>query len=56
MNAATIINDSMTLEEKLEAIDNEIAKRQNGMSLSEVGEMMIAPVDPASLLICEGCQ
>jgi len=55
MNANTIINDSMTLEEKMKAIDAamilaaEKFNRDNGRSID-------APVDPADLTVCEGCQ
>lgn len=57
MNASTIINDDMTLEEKLAAIDlamknaqdqaNEEAAKNGGVA---------APLDPADLTMCEGCQ
>ena len=57
MNASTIINDDMTLEEKLAAIDlamknaqdqaNDEATRSGGVA---------APLDPADLTMCEGCQ
>ncbi len=58
MNASTIINDDMTLEEKLSAIDAAMKAAQsvaddqaraNGMSSA-------APIDPASLTICDGCE
>ena len=55
MQASTIINDSMTLEEKLAAIDAEIAKHDQGMSLTDVGNLLI-PTDPSTLVMCEGCQ
>ena len=47
MNASTIITDDMTLEEKLSAIDAAMKAAQ---------EAAIAPFDPASLTICEGCE
>ena len=57
MNANSIITDDMTLEEKLSAIDaamaaaqeqaNEEAKKTGGFA---------APLDPADLTMCEGCQ
>ena len=53
MNA--IINEEMTLDEKLAAIDAELAKHTTGMNLSDVGEMLIA-TDPAELTMCVGCQ
>ncbi len=57
MNASQIISDNMTLEEKLSAIDaamkaaqevaNEQAARTGGVA---------APLDPAMLTICDGCE
>ena len=57
MNANNTINDDMTLEEKLAAIDaamndtqvKEDFNRRNGLALD-------APVDPADLTICDGCE
>ena len=49
MNPSAIINDDMTLEEKLEAIEREIAKAQ-------ADGLPSAPIDPATLTMCEGCQ
>ncbi|MDO4712948.1 MAG: hypothetical protein Q4B05_03530 [Candidatus Saccharibacteria bacterium] len=57
MNASQIFSDDMTLEEKLSAIDaamraaqeaaDEHAKQSGGVA---------APLDPASLTICDGCE
>jgi len=57
MNASQIISDDMTLEEKLNAIDaamqaaqavaDEQAKKSGGIA---------APLDPASLTVCDGCE
>lgn len=57
MNAAQIITDDMSLEEKLSAIDaamqavqavaDEQAKKSGGIA---------APLDPASLTVCDGCE
>lgn len=55
MNANNIVNDDMTLEEKLAAIDAAMKvgavefNKQNGRPAN-------APVDPADLTMCEGCQ
>lgn len=55
MNANNIIDESMTLEEKLAAIDRamkigiEEFNKQNGRAVD-------APVDPADLTICDGCE
>ena len=57
MNASQIIKDDMTLEEKLAAIDAamEQAQRQANDQASANG-MTAAPIDPADLTMCEGCQ
>lgn len=57
MNAGQIITDDMSLEEKLSAIDaamqaaqavaDEQAKKPGGIA---------APLDPASLTVCDGCE
>jgi hypothetical protein len=41
--------------ENVAAIDAEIAKAEKGMTLTEVGQMLI-PTDPATLVMCEDCQ
>lgn len=57
MNAAQIITDDMSLEEKLSAIDaamkaaQAVADEQAGADGS-----VAAPIDPASLTICDGCE
>lgn len=57
MNATTIINDDMTLEEKLAAIDNAMQAAQQAVNdqASAIGQIA-APIDPADLTMCEGCQ
>ena len=60
MNASTIINDDMTLEEKLAAIDAAIASAQasadaNAKAAAANGQVA-APFDPADLTMCDGCQ
>lgn len=57
MNAGQIITNDMSLEEKLNAIDaamqaaqavaDEQAKKSSGIA---------APLDPASLTVCDGCE
>lgn len=57
MNANNIINDDMTLEEKLAAIDAAMANAQaqaNEEAVASGG--FAAPLDPADLTMCEGCQ
>lgn len=57
MNASTIINDEMTLEEKLAAIDLAMknAQEQANEEAAKNGQTA-APLDPASLTICDGCE
>lgn len=57
MNASTIIDDTMTLDEKLAAID---AAMKNAQAVADdqvaaTGQVS-APIDPADLTMCEGCQ
>ena len=57
MNASTIINDNMTLEEKLAAIDAAMADAQiQADQAAAANGMIAAPLDPADLTMCEGCQ
>ena len=57
MKASQIISDDMTLEEKLSAID---AAMQNAQAIANdqaaASGQTAAPLDPASLTICEGCE
>jgi hypothetical protein len=58
MNAATIINDEMSLDEKLAAIDAAMANAQQQAQedAARQGLTMAAPLDPADLTMCDGCQ
>jgi hypothetical protein len=57
MNASTIINDQMTLEEKLAAIDSAMAAAQSKADdQAAASGSVAAPLDPASLTICDGCE
>ena len=57
MNASTIINDNMSLEEKLQAISDAIEQAQTTANEEAAARgMTAAPVDPASLTICDGCE
>jgi len=57
MNASTIINDDMTLEEKLQAIDQAMANAQSQANEEASARGAgAAPLDPADLTMCEGCQ
>lgn len=54
MNANSIINDDMTLEEKLAAIDAAMSNMQGQNQKSQNHD---APEgDPSEALICVGCQ
>jgi hypothetical protein len=57
MNATQIIDDTMTLEEKLAAIDQAMANAQAQANEDAASRgQMAAPLDPADLTMCEGCQ
>jgi hypothetical protein len=56
-NASTIINDDMTLEEKLAAIDAAMAAAQaQADEDASANGSVSAPIDPQDFLMCEGCQ
>lgn len=57
MNASQIITEDMTLEEKLSAIEQAMqnAQAQANEEASARGTVA-APLDPASLTICDGCE
>ncbi len=57
MNASTIINDQMTLEEKLQAISDAMEQAQTTANEAAARSGQVAaPIDPADLTMCEGCQ
>lgn len=57
MNANTILNDEMTLEEKLQAISDAMEQAQFAANEAAARRGDIAaPLDPADLTMCEGCQ
>lgn len=53
MNSNAIISEEMTLDEKLAAIDAAMANAQAQAQQVTPGA---APLDPADLTMCEGCQ
>ena len=53
MNANGVIDEEMTLDEKLAAIDAAMANAQAQAQKANPGS---APLDPADLTMCEGCQ
>jgi len=53
MNANEVVNDDMTLDEKLAAIDAAMEKAQVEAKKDNPNA---APLDPADLTMCEGCQ
>ena len=55
-NASQIINNDMTLEEKLAAIDQAMANAQAVAADDAANGGTSAPVDPQAFLMCEGCQ
>ena len=57
MNANTIINDEMSLDEKLAAIDLAMKNAQEQANEEAASRGTVAaPLDPADLTMCEGCQ
>jgi hypothetical protein len=57
MNASQIISEDMTLEEKLAAIDQAMANAQAQADEEAASRgLFAAPLDPADLTMCEGCQ
>lgn len=57
MNATNIISDDMTLEEKLSAIDAAMQAAQAvADEQAQASGQIVAPLDPAELTMCEGCQ
>ncbi len=57
IKASTIIKDDMTLEEKLAAIDKMMADAVAAAAeTSDNSGNAAAPIDPADLTMCEGCQ
>lgn len=57
MNSTQIISDKMTLQEKLDAIDKamKLAQEQANEDAQKNGSVA-APLDPAMLTICDGCE
>lgn len=57
MNSNAILDDNMTLEEKLAAIDQAMMNAQSvADDQARASGQASAPVDPAMLTICDGCE
>ena len=57
MNATSIISEEMSLDEKLAAIDAAMANAQAQANDDAASRgLFAAPLDPADLTMCEGCQ
>lgn len=57
MKASTIINDDMTLDEKLAAIEQAMKDvQQKATEKAQQLGLAPAPIDPAELTMCEGCE
>lgn len=56
-NASQIVNDEMTLEEKLQAISDAMEAAQTTANEEAATRgTSAAPIDPQDLLMCDGCQ
>lgn len=55
-NANAILSDEMTLDEKLAAIDAMMASAVANAQQTSSNGALAAPVDPADLTMCLGCQ
>lgn len=57
MNASQIINDEMTLSEKLSAIERAM---ENALEMAKAdakkNNRQYVPIDPSDLTICDGCE
>lgn len=57
MNANAIIDDTMSLDEKLKAIEEAMKNAQEQANEeAQANGQVAAPLDPASLTICDGCE
>ena len=56
MNANAIISDEMSLDEKLAAIDAAMASAVVNAQQTSSNGSVVAPLDPADLTMCLGCQ
>ena len=56
MNANAIISDEMSLDEKLAAIDAAMASAVANAQATSSNGQVVAPLDPADLTMCLGCQ
>lgn len=57
MDATTILNDDMSLDEKLAAIDAAMANAQAQANDEAAAKGQVAaPIDPADATMCIGCQ
>ena len=57
MNAANLINDEMSLEDKLKAIDSLLNDPKAKEEFNKrTGREPDAPIDPSDAFACEGCQ
>jgi len=56
VNANTIISDEMSLDEKLAAIDAMMATAVVNAQQTSSSAASAAPLDPADLTMCLGCQ
>ena len=56
MNAKTIITDTMTLDEKIDAIDEAIKTARKALD-TQSGQVDVSiETDPSEAFICDGCE
>ena len=57
MNSNDILDDSMSLEEKLAAIDAMMTDKSTQEQINKkLGRPFDTPIDPADATICDGCE
>ena len=50
------LTDEMTLQEKLDAIDKAMLEAKDKPKHEDKGHTITTTIDPADLLVCDGCQ
>lgn len=54
---SNLLDENLTLEQKLELIDKEMKKLQEAeIEAAKESGRVVAPIDPSIALACDGCQ